>query len=81
MHTMLSLRKKNILRLFAWTCVIGVVWAIFQDVAFAQGKPGHVELEEPGFLSELRNAPTAHAARQVICQAEAELLETADSRP
>jgi membrane-associated protein len=45
--------QKNILRLLAWGGAIAVVWAIWQDLAFAQGQPGELEVEEPGFLGRI----------------------------
>ena len=53
------LRTKNFLRFLAWSCAVAIVWAIWQDAAFAQGNVGAVEVENPnedGFLGTiLRN--------------------------
>jgi membrane-associated protein len=47
--------QKNILRLLAWTGAIAVVWAIWQDAAFAQngGVVGVAEPVEDGFFSPI----------------------------
>lgn len=46
--------QKNGLRLMAWTCLLGIVWAIWQDCALAQGQMGAAEaelVEDSGFFT------------------------------
>lgn len=45
--------QKNTLRLLAWGGAIAIVWAIWHDLAFAQGVAGTVEPTEDGFLAYL----------------------------
>ncbi len=52
----LSAWQHNTLRLLAWAGAIAVAWAIWQDLAFAQGQLGVLEAEnvsEEGFLGSL----------------------------
>jgi membrane-associated protein len=44
--------QHNTLRLLAWGGAIAVAWAIWHDLAFAQGL-GELEKEEPGFLGRI----------------------------
>ena len=37
--------QKNTLRFLAWGCLFTIVWAIWTDVAFAQGELGNVDEE------------------------------------
>ena len=60
---------KNLLRLLAWTCLFGVVWAICQDYAFAQGNVGDVELEGPdnaGFFGDVMRSIFLFATRGLM---------------
>lgn len=52
MQTQLPRSTKALLRLLTWTCALAVVWAIWQDSAWAQ-EVGSVEVEnaDEGFLS------------------------------
>lgn len=43
---MVSSQAKNMLRFLVWSCAVGVVWAICQDTAIAQGNLGDVVMEE-----------------------------------
>jgi membrane-associated protein len=47
--------QKNTLRLLAWGGVIAVVWAIWQDLAFAQGQIGALEVDDAGDQGFLGN--------------------------
>ena len=57
MPTKLPGWQKNTLRLLAWTSAVAVLWALWQDLALAQGQPGAVEEVNGegigGFLSEV----------------------------
>jgi len=48
--------QKNTLRFLAWGCLFTLVWAIWHDLAFAQGNVGAAELEaaeDEGFFGDL----------------------------
>jgi membrane-associated protein len=45
--------RKSIVRFVAWGSAIALLWAIWQDAAFAQGSIGAVEEEGAGFWGEL----------------------------
>ena len=44
---------KNTLRLLAWGSLITIVWAIWQDLAFAQGSIGAAEPVDDGFFGDV----------------------------
>lgn len=46
-------RHKKILRLLAWSGLIAVVWAIWQDAALAQGTIGAAEPEDGNFVARI----------------------------
>ena len=47
--------QKNLVRLLAWTGAIAVVWAIWHDLAFAQGQIGAVEIDDGGDAGFVKN--------------------------
>jgi membrane-associated protein len=53
MRKNLLARHKNTLRLLAWTGLIAVVWAIWQDTALAEGVMGAAEPEEGNFVTRI----------------------------
>ncbi len=45
--------QNKTLALLGWSCAIAVVWAIWQDVAYAQGAVGSANPEDEGFLGNI----------------------------
>src|ERR1043165_2949656 len=48
--------RRRIVRFLAWSCLVGLAFAICQNSALAQGVRGTVEVEEDGFFDALMHS-------------------------
>lgn len=58
--------QRNVLRLLAGGCVLTLVWAIWTDLAIAQGEPGIVETNENFVGDVFRNLFNTQALMEVL---------------